>query len=77
MCYKFTQTDGSPGTYRPADDIFEEAAENLKNNSGETEGTYSNDVMRFSSLDCVKKALKRICEEKGVYFNIISRNVHG
>ena len=61
------QNDGTSGTYRPADDIFEEASARLQGSQGELDGVFNDDVRYFSSLECVKAALTRICEVKGKF----------
>lgn len=66
-----TQGEDSAGTYRPADDVFEEAALKLQHPNesrqmdSSTSLTLKKDVLRFCSLDCVKDALGRICDVKG------------
>jgi ribonuclease H2 subunit B len=62
------QQDGTHGTFRPADDIFEEASRKFQPSlqSSETDSSdLSNDVLRFASLKVVKDSLKRICDVKG------------
>ena len=59
------QSDGTSGTYRPVDDIFEEASVKLQGSQGELDGVFNDGVRYFSSLECVKAALTRICEIKG------------
>jgi ribonuclease H2 subunit B len=61
------------GNFRPADDIFEEAALKLYK-AYATFGGYEaltvvseKDVLYFTSLDSVKSALKHICDVKGIY----------
>jgi ribonuclease H2 subunit B len=63
-----TQQDGTLGTFRPADDIFEEASRKLQPSlqSNEAENSVlSNDILRFASMKVVKESLKRICDIKG------------
>jgi hypothetical protein len=63
-----TQQDGTLGTFRPADDIFEDAARKLQPSlqSHETENPdLNNDILRFASMKVVKESLKRICDIKG------------
>ncbi|KAF8517650.1 ribonuclease H2, subunit B [Gautieria morchelliformis] len=54
--------DGSIGNFRPADDIFEEAASKLTQGSA----IKGQDVLRLATLDCVRGALNRICDSKEV-----------
>ena len=61
------QNDGTSGTYRPVDDLFEEASVKLQGSQGESDGVFNDDVRYFSSLECVKAALTRICEMKGKF----------
>ncbi|GLB37612.1 putative ydr279p protein family (RNase H2 complex component) [Lyophyllum shimeji] len=61
--------DGSAGTYRPADDIFEDAAAKLHATSGKPDDgpwILTKDIIRFGSLPCVKAALAHICDVKDI-----------
>ncbi|KIM91894.1 hypothetical protein PILCRDRAFT_809883 [Piloderma croceum F 1598] len=68
-------TDGTLGTFRPADDIFEEAAVLLrkgvpkeKDSSMKISGK---DMHQFSSLPCVRRALTRLCDVKEITPEIV------
>lgn len=66
----FVQQDGTLGSFRPADDIFEEASRKFQASlqSGETDSSVlSKDILRFASLKMVKESLKRICDVKGSF----------
>ncbi|KAE9411259.1 hypothetical protein BT96DRAFT_952373 [Gymnopus androsaceus JB14] len=60
----FSPKDGSLGQFRTSDDIFEEAASKLEQKSSKdpSELILSTDVATFTSLDCCKDALPRICD---------------
>ena len=65
------QTDGSHGTYRPLDDIFELAVEHLSKyplsepTAKDAATQFSaDDVSHFLSLGCARNAAKRVCEAK-------------
>ncbi|KAH7913669.1 ribonuclease H2, subunit B [Hygrophoropsis aurantiaca] len=64
--------DGSAVKFRPADDIFTDAAELLATGSKATATKDpsslipKNDIATFASLDCVKRAMKRVCEVKEI-----------
>jgi len=69
--------DGTLGNFRPADDIFEEAALKLYK-AYATFGGYEaltvvseKDVLYFTSLDSVKSALKHICDVKEITPEIV------
>jgi ribonuclease H2 subunit B len=57
--------------FRPADEIFEDAAANLEQLSTSAGGKDASlivskeDVIRFTSLECCKSALSRVCDVKG------------
>ncbi|KAI0695473.1 ribonuclease H2, subunit B [Cytidiella melzeri] len=66
-------TDGSLGTFRPLDDIFELGIE--KTLSSPPGPSYSNDpstrlcktdITAFLSLDCAHSAMKRVCQVKEI-----------
>ncbi|KAJ7163611.1 ribonuclease H2, subunit B [Mycena crocata] len=63
---------GDQGMFRPADEIFEDAAANLEESSTSTAGKDSSllitreDVIRFSSLKCCINALKHVCDVKEI-----------
>ncbi|RDB25321.1 hypothetical protein Hypma_007709 [Hypsizygus marmoreus] len=64
--------DGSPGTYRPADDILEEAAHRLQTDQIDgASSIFPEDITRFGSLACVKDAMGRICDIKEVTSEIV------
>ncbi|KAH7888527.1 ribonuclease H2, subunit B [Phlebopus sp. FC_14] len=64
--------DGETINFRPADDIFEEAAmkiaEMSRASSSQDASTLIelDDITRFASLDCTMDAMKRICEVKEI-----------
>ena len=66
------QLDGSAGTFRPLDDIFEDAADKLcrspptvPNPKDPSTQICAGDLTQFLELDCVRSAMKRVCEVKG------------
>jgi ribonuclease H2 subunit B len=65
-----TKTDGTLGTFRPADDIFEEAAALLRKGVPKDKDPSmkisGKDIHQFSSLPCVRRALTRLCDVKGI-----------
>ncbi|KAG9316403.1 ribonuclease H2, subunit B [Chiua virens] len=72
MLRGINQPGGSVGNFRPAEDIFEDAARYIAEAS-KTVVTQDapisvevEDVMRFAALDCTKKAMKRLCDVKEV-----------
>ncbi|OCH95159.1 hypothetical protein OBBRIDRAFT_816783 [Obba rivulosa] len=56
--------DGGVGNFRPADDLFEEAA--VKLNATDSSSQASRDLPYFSSFTCVRKAMSQICEMKEI-----------
>ncbi|THV02445.1 hypothetical protein K435DRAFT_836487 [Dendrothele bispora CBS 962.96] len=58
--------DGSLGTFQPPDDLFEQAASKLAEvpprTKDDTKTISEDDVLYFSSLECTKPALTRICD---------------
>ncbi|KAF8070633.1 ribonuclease H2, subunit B [Lyophyllum atratum] len=63
--------DGSPGTYRPVEDIFEDASVKLQLHATPGESDNSSpilcrDILRFGSLAGVKDALKHLCDVKEI-----------
>ncbi|KAJ6587130.1 ribonuclease H2, subunit B [Mycena vulgaris] len=60
------------GMFRPADEIFEDAAANLEQSSTATAGKDGSliiskeDVLRFTALECCKSALNRVCDVKEI-----------
>ena len=67
-----TQLDGSAGTFRPLDDIFEDAVDKLCRSPPAVPNTKdlstqicADDLTQFLELDCVRIAMKRVCEVKG------------
>ena len=58
------QTDGTIGNFRPAHDIFEDAASRLSQES-KASAIRGQDIVQLTTLDCVRDALKRICDSKG------------
>ncbi|EGO25228.1 hypothetical protein SERLADRAFT_436986 [Serpula lacrymans var. lacrymans S7.9] len=67
--------DGSPGNFRPIDDIFEEAAVKLAKTPIESTPAVQDasaipsqrDIMQLASLDCIKAAMSQITTEITVY----------
>ncbi|KAH7929852.1 hypothetical protein BV22DRAFT_1080099 [Leucogyrophana mollusca] len=65
-------TDGSAGNFRPADDIFTDAAEKLatasRSSAAKDPSTIllESDITALLSLDCVEHAMRRICEVKDI-----------
>jgi ribonuclease H2 subunit B len=63
--------DGTLGTFRPIDDLFEEAAMRLtrdvvsSSKQDPTAAVSEQDVIAFSRLDCVLAAVPSVCEVKG------------
>lgn len=64
--------DGSLGTFRPADELYEEATSSFLEAGSENVDDKDpsscmspGDLNRFWSLDCTQKAMHRICEVKG------------
>ncbi|KAJ3555767.1 hypothetical protein NM688_g2389 [Phlebia brevispora] len=76
-------TDGSAGTFRPMDDVFEDAIEKLAgslsaptNPKDASTELSSEDLRRFFSLDCARDSMKRVCDVKGKHdhvFDILQR----
>lgn len=64
------QADGSPGNFRPADDLFEEAAQKLEaalqSHKDPSSLVTASDVIAFTSLQCARTALVHICDVKGI-----------
>ncbi|KAJ7497514.1 ribonuclease H2, subunit B [Mycena latifolia] len=64
--------NGDQGMFRPADEIFEDAAVNLEQSSTSTAGkdisliVSKDDVLQFTSLECCKSALNRVCDVKEI-----------
>ncbi|KAF7985101.1 hypothetical protein HWV62_8995 [Athelia sp. TMB] len=69
------EEDGSLGSFRPADDIFEEAAAQLSKNPPDNKdpSTLSpiRDILHFHTLPCVRKALRRLCDVKDITPEIV------
>ncbi|KAJ3762825.1 ribonuclease H2, subunit B [Lentinula raphanica] len=62
----FSPKDGTPGQFRTADDIFEEAAMKLEQASSKDpiQAILAKDIATFTALDCCKDALTRICDKQ-------------
>ncbi|KAJ3853762.1 ribonuclease H2, subunit B [Lentinula lateritia] len=62
----FSPKNGSLGQFRTADDIFEEAAIKLEQSSSKdsSETISAKDVATFTSMNCCKDALSRICDSQ-------------
>ncbi|KAK7005697.1 ribonuclease H2, subunit B, partial [Favolaschia claudopus] len=64
--------NGERGKFRPADEIFEDAAANLEESSSSTADKDSSliisrdDVAQFTSMECCNAALKRVCDVKEI-----------
>ncbi|KAI6000491.1 ribonuclease H2, subunit B [Pisolithus albus] len=64
--------EGGQANYRPADDIFEEAAMKLaeaSHSSGSQDPSFivaPNDIMTFGALDCTVQAMRRVCDIKEI-----------
>ncbi|KAG7446298.1 uncharacterized protein BT62DRAFT_931747 [Guyanagaster necrorhizus] len=61
-------TDGTSGSFRPADDIFEDAISKLSGESNDVVPVV--DITSFVEMDCARRALRRVCEMKEVASNI-------
>jgi len=65
-----TKTDGTLGTFRQADDIFEEAVALLRKRVPKDKDpsmkVSGKDIHLFSSFPYVRKALTRLCDVKGI-----------
>lgn len=61
--------DGYEPHFRPADDIFEDAARKIEEHCGEYDDTSyvvnARDILQFASLTCVKDSLQYLCDVKG------------
>ena len=55
--------------FRPADDIFEDAARKIEERGGKyNDASFvvnAQDILQFASLTCVKDSLQRVCDIKG------------
>ncbi|KAI6046048.1 ribonuclease H2, subunit B [Pisolithus marmoratus] len=71
-----TTSEGAQANFRPADDIFEEAATKLveaSHPSGSQDPSLvvtPDDIMTFGALDCTMHAMKRICDAKEITADI-------
>ncbi|KAF9263337.1 hypothetical protein L218DRAFT_987713 [Marasmius fiardii PR-910] len=67
--------DGNPGIFRPADDIFEDAALKLEVESLDSKDSSlhlsSEEIQSFTSLKCCRDMMDRICEVKNVAAEIV------
>jgi len=67
--------DGALGSFRPADDIFEEAAAQLTKAVPKDKDPPTiiseKDVLCLLSLECIKNALKRMCDVKEITAEIV------
>jgi hypothetical protein len=61
--------DGYEPHFRPADDIFEDAARKIEEHCGEYDDTSyvvnARDILQFTSLTGVKDSLQYLCDVKG------------
>ncbi|KAJ4483219.1 ribonuclease H2, subunit B [Lentinula aciculospora] len=64
MLRSFSPKNGSLGQFRTADDIFEEVGTKLEQSSSKNsaEVILAKDVATFTSLDCCRDALTRVCD---------------
>ncbi|KAG6378137.1 hypothetical protein JVT61DRAFT_13825 [Boletus reticuloceps] len=68
------QLNGGIGSFRPAEDIFEDAARHMTESSMTSPSQDTSmhvrveDIMKFGALECTKKAMKRLCDVKGKPF---------
>lgn len=67
------QPDGSTGSFRPVDDILEDAVEKLvkappvpANPKDPSTQLCKDDLTHFTSLSCTKTAMRRVCETKDI-----------
>ncbi|KAF7361700.1 hypothetical protein MVEN_00513600 [Mycena venus] len=64
--------NGELGKFRPADEIFDDAAANLEQSSTSAADKdvsliiSKDDVLQFTSMECCKTALKRVCDVKEI-----------
>lgn len=70
LTYIFGQPeDGYEHHFRPADDIFEDAALKIEERCGRHDDTSydvnAQDILQLASLPCIKDALRRVCDMKG------------
>ncbi|KAJ7072116.1 ribonuclease H2, subunit B [Mycena amicta] len=63
--------ENSPGMFRPADEIFEDAATNLEQSSEPSTSIRKEDVLYFASMECCRRALKRVCDVKEISDDIV------
>ncbi|KAG6920293.1 hypothetical protein DXG01_005062 [Tephrocybe rancida] len=64
------QQNGSAGTYRQADDIFEEAATKLQERSNDAP-LLEKDIIGLGSIQCAKDALRNVCDVKEISPEIV------
>ncbi|KAJ7902042.1 Ydr279p protein family-domain-containing protein [Mycena olivaceomarginata] len=66
--------NGELGNFRPADEIFDDAAANLQESSTSAADKdvsliiSKDDVLQFTSMECCTSALRRVCDVKGARF---------
>ncbi|KAJ7268785.1 ribonuclease H2, subunit B [Mycena haematopus] len=64
--------NSEPGKFRPADEIFDDAAANLEESSTSAANKDNSliiskdDILQFTSMDCCIAALKRVCDVKEI-----------
>ncbi|KAF7321755.1 hypothetical protein MKEN_00697200 [Mycena kentingensis (nom. inval.)] len=63
--------ENTPGMFRPADEIFEDAATNLAQSSDPETSIPKDDVTYFTSMECCRKAMRRICEVKEITDDLV------
>ncbi|KAG7098771.1 hypothetical protein E1B28_000679 [Marasmius oreades] len=75
---KFFTKDERSGIFRPADDIFEDAALKLeaaslisKESKGSSLHLSSKDIRTFTSMQCCRNVMDKICEAKNVTAEIV------
>ncbi|KAF8135661.1 ribonuclease H2, subunit B [Boletus edulis] len=70
------QLNGGIGSFRPAEDIFEDAARHMTESSMTSPSQDTSmhvrveDIMKFGALECTKKAMKRLCDVKEITADI-------
>ncbi|EKM54493.1 uncharacterized protein PHACADRAFT_123606 [Phanerochaete carnosa HHB-10118-sp] len=67
ILHVLSSPNGHAGTFRPVDDMFEDAVEKLLQSApSSTEHLCKEDLLRFLSLDCARNAMARTCEKKQI-----------
>jgi ribonuclease H2 subunit B len=70
--FRDVQIDGSPGSFRPADDIFEDAVARLikaqdaqSTAKDPSSAMCEEDIHHLLDTRCIRVALRRVCDVKG------------